>query len=335
VTTSWWERNRPAILLIALSITFAELLTGSTPVLTIFLSPLALPFLVALYGSGVLFVRELSLRWRTGWAGVVLLGVAYGVLEEAFATKTFFDPAPAHLLGVFGHFLGVNWVWAAELAVFHSVFSITLPILLVSVAFPRTAGLPFFGPRGLRVLALSLLVTGLFMFFAFDPSYPVAPWLLGAGLITIGAFVGAARRFGARLSALADRVRPRPAWVAWFAGGLFVWLFFADVWIGPALLRVPSLLIGIEILLVLLLGWVALGAVQGPDRPRRIVLLAAGLLSFSLVLASVLELVGDWGAAVPVALVVVFLFLLYRTQRRAKVQPAVSGSAPPTLRLPG
>lgn len=330
---TWWRRHRPAVLLVALSITFAELLTGSTPVLTLFLSPLALPFLVALYGSGVLFVRELSLRWRTGWAGVVLLGIAYGILEEGFATKTFFDPKTVGALGSFGHFAGVNWVWASELAVFHAVFSIALPILLVSVVFPQTVGRPFLGERGRRWLPVALLLTATFMFFAFDHYFVALPLVL-AGIAAILGFVLAAEWLGPRISSLATRVRPRPAWVAWASGGLFVWLFFANDWIGPTVLPVPSVLIVLEILLILATGVFALGAVKGPDQPRRIILLAAGLLSFLLVLATIEEFIGDWGAAVPVALVIVFLVLLHRNVRLRLRQPASWENPPPGVQLP-
>ena len=113
------RRNAPWLVLIVTSITFAEFLTGSTPVLVPLLDPLSALFLVGLYGAGVLLVREASIRWNKGWPTILLLGAAYGIAEEGLGTKTFFGPAGVGYLGVYGHFVGVNWVWAVELDLFH------------------------------------------------------------------------------------------------------------------------------------------------------------------------------------------------------------------------
>jgi len=43
-----------------------------------------------------------------------VLGAAYGVLEEGLMVKSFFDPNWMDLgvLGSYGLWMGVNWVWA-------------------------------------------------------------------------------------------------------------------------------------------------------------------------------------------------------------------------------
>src|SRR3989304_1928924 len=61
-----------------------EAITGSTPPLA-WLNPIQLLLNLWLYGTGVLVVRELSLRWRTGWPGILLMGAAYGIIEEGLA----------------------------------------------------------------------------------------------------------------------------------------------------------------------------------------------------------------------------------------------------------
>jgi probable HAF family extracellular repeat protein len=48
--------------------------------------------LTALYGSGSILIRELSLRWRKGWPSILALGAAYGIVEEGLMVKSFFDP---------------------------------------------------------------------------------------------------------------------------------------------------------------------------------------------------------------------------------------------------
>ena len=96
-----------------------EDLTGSSAVNAIFLNPIMFLFgIVAnlgLYGPGVLLIREAKVRWKKGWATVLLLGAAYGILEEGIALSTLFNPLanPVGQLGIFGHWVGVNWVWTA------------------------------------------------------------------------------------------------------------------------------------------------------------------------------------------------------------------------------
>jgi hypothetical protein len=88
---------------------------------------------------------EASVRWKKGLACVLLLGGAYGIVEEAFAAKTMTDPNQPFMgiLGVYGHWLGINWVPTAAFLLFHSVFSISFQILLVQLIFPHTNGQGF------------------------------------------------------------------------------------------------------------------------------------------------------------------------------------------------
>jgi len=93
---------------------------------------------LGLYGPGVILIREAKIRWNKGWASVFLLGAAYGIVEEGLALRTLFNPNSSVVgnLGVYGHWLGVNWVWTVGLVIFHAVFSIGLPIFVFGLAFP-------------------------------------------------------------------------------------------------------------------------------------------------------------------------------------------------------
>src|SRR5437667_292080 len=84
--------RRPLLALILLSPVIAEMLSGSTPPLE-WLNPIAALLLIWLYGAGVLVMRETAVRWKTGWPSILLLGAAYGIIEEALEVKSFFDPA--------------------------------------------------------------------------------------------------------------------------------------------------------------------------------------------------------------------------------------------------
>ncbi|RJS77070.1 hypothetical protein CW667_04190, partial [Candidatus Bathyarchaeota archaeon] len=128
----------PALVLFFLAPAIGELLSGSSPPLEFF-NPLTLLFLASLYGGGAIVVRELKVRWKKDFRTVLLLGAAYGILEEGLLVKSFFDPywMDLGILGVYGRWLEVNWVWTEMLIIYHAVFSISIPIILVELAYPE------------------------------------------------------------------------------------------------------------------------------------------------------------------------------------------------------
>jgi hypothetical protein len=102
------------------------------------LNPLAVLMVVVLYGGGALLVREAVVRSGRGWVALLVLGAAYGIVEEGLLCKSFFDPHWQDIgaLGEYGRWVGVNWVWSLGLTVYHAVFSIAIPIRLVELMFP-------------------------------------------------------------------------------------------------------------------------------------------------------------------------------------------------------
>jgi len=136
----------PAILtLYLLAPITGELLSLNTPPLTFLLNPGTFIFEPALYGSGALLIREIARRRGLGWPGILLLGAAYGVVEEGVFIQTWFIPSG---VDTYGRAFSVNWVWAMGLTVFHAVFSIAIPILLTESIFPQVADRPWLGRAG-------------------------------------------------------------------------------------------------------------------------------------------------------------------------------------------
>jgi hypothetical protein len=127
----------PVWVLFFLAPAIGELLSGSAPPAEFF-NPISLLLLSCLYGSGALLARELKVRWNKGYVSLFILGAAYGVIEEGLMVKTFFDPGWMDLgiLGVYGRWYDVNWVWAEWLTIYHAIFSIVIPITLTELAFP-------------------------------------------------------------------------------------------------------------------------------------------------------------------------------------------------------
>src|ERR1700738_3153424 len=126
------QRTWPALLVLYLLAPFiGEALSGSTPGL-MFLNPISLLFESALYGSGAILVRELVRRRGLSWVNILLLGFAYGILEEGLVVTSWFNPywPDLGILASYGRAFDTNWVWAVELTVYHAVVSITIPIVL-------------------------------------------------------------------------------------------------------------------------------------------------------------------------------------------------------------
>ena len=120
--------------LLVLSPIFGELVSGSSPPLEFF-NPFSLALFIGLYGCGALLIRELWVRWGRGLNRLILMGAAYGIIEEGLMVRSFFDPYwhDLDILGVYGRFSGVNWIWSLQLTIFHAIYSIIIPIVLVEV----------------------------------------------------------------------------------------------------------------------------------------------------------------------------------------------------------
>ena len=145
-------RKRPILLLLALSPGIPEYLSSSSPVSAVILNPGMFLFQIVanlgLYGPGVLLVREALVRWNKGWGSSLVLGAAYAILEEGIALSTMFDPnSSSRSLHGYGWWLGVNWVWSPSIMLFHAVYSITLPILILGMALPETNERSLLGKR--------------------------------------------------------------------------------------------------------------------------------------------------------------------------------------------
>jgi hypothetical protein len=278
---AWLGRNAPALTLFFLAPAVAELLTGSMPPVE-FLRETS-PLVIALYGCGALLIREAVRGWRKGYLSLLLLGIAYGVLEEGLFCKTFFDPHWAHLHPLAGHgrWLGTNWVWAIWMVLFHAVISIGVPILLVEVAFPmRRAERWVAGtwrPVLLGVLALDVLL-GYYRLSAFRPP---APHSLIAVALVLALVVTAGRLPGRASDAGVARQSARPIFL-WATGFLWMLLSALTFYGLPETPLAPPVTALIGLTITAAAGWVVLrlsGSMATWDDRGRF-LLGAGVLSF-------------------------------------------------------
>ena len=111
------------------------------------------------YGSAAVLIREVTRRAGRGWPTILLLGLAFGLIEEGLLTQSLFNP---HYLGLdllaYGHLgvLGIGLPWTIFVLTLHVVWSIATPIALVEGIWPGRD--PWFGRIGLGVvIGLTLL----------------------------------------------------------------------------------------------------------------------------------------------------------------------------------
>jgi hypothetical protein len=257
---SWLGLRRPAWFLLFLSPVVGELLSGSAPPVEFF-NPISMLVLVALYGGGAVIVRELTFRWSKGWRTILLLGAAYGIIEEGLMVKSFFDPNWMDLgvLGTYGRSLGVNWIWSLELTAYHMVISIAIPILLVNLLYPKETGRSWVSNRALSVLGGLFILDVLVGFFLLTPYRPpLVPYLGSLGMTIL--LIVLAKVLPTEFRLAESGKQRKPVWAGllafWGTTGLFliVWLTSASsmpatiaflilaAWIGLCLAGVGWLL---------------------------------------------------------------------------------------------
>ena len=281
---------RPILVLLLFSPGLVEYLSGSSPLTNLVLNP---PFFVfqvllnaGLYGPGVLLIREAKIRWKKGWATVLLLGLAYGILEEGIALSTMFNPTSSPVvssgLSGYGQYAGVNWVWASQIDIIHALFSISVPILLLDLTLPETQGRTLLSGRkipltfaiwGVDVVLLNIIVWKWAGFWAGVPS------IIGA-LLVISLFIAAARLVPRNLLApRSDLPHSRPAVLAVVGFLFYLGLVFSAA-ISKAQLLPPSVAIaGYLVVGAAALLWV-LWNIGRRQNERQVVALIGGLFIF-------------------------------------------------------
>ncbi|MEV7628285.1 hypothetical protein [Actinoplanes sp. NPDC089786] len=185
-------------------------------------------FFIPIYGGGALLIREVVRRTGGGIANLLLMGVAYGLVEEGLALQSLTSP---HLYGAAGwapRLFGLNTAYTEVNLVYHAVFSITIPILLVEF---RYGARPYLRRGGVITAGVvALLGAGLIRVVvppAEDPGYTMPP--LAALIIAVAAAAVV-------VAALKVRVGPaqifmeKPVPVVAGATALATFAFLAMIW---------------------------------------------------------------------------------------------------------
>ncbi|WP_328611531.1 hypothetical protein OG943_21255 [Amycolatopsis sp. NBC_00345] len=152
----------------------------------------AFPLLVPVYGAGVLLIRELACRAGAGWAGLLVLGVAYELAEDGLGLQALTSPH-LYTAAQWGRMLGFNITYWESQVGYHLVFSLLIPVALTGLIFKRHARRPYLGTFGLVgtavVFAAGLALAKVSIAGSQDPGYQT-PWPVVAALLAVIVVLG-------------------------------------------------------------------------------------------------------------------------------------------------
>lgn len=233
----------PVLVLIVLAPALAEVLLGNVLFNRTFVWQLMID--TVLYGSGAILVREVARRRHLGWLGIVVLALAYGVVEEGLVLQSLFNPHFPGLesLGSYGRLSGVNWFWAPYVLGLHTVWSITLPILLAELLFPRLQSRPWLGRVTLGIDAAVYVLICLFLWQAFRSysHFSASPVELIYTALLVVALVSLALFVVPRLAAAPGSGKAPVPWLVGLMAFLAAILFSGLFLFLPTLPGIPSL----------------------------------------------------------------------------------------------
>jgi hypothetical protein len=232
-------RNRRAALVLAvLAPLCAEVSLGTVPV------RMAWAWLVfaPIYSAGALFLREILRRTGGGYAGMLLLGVAYGLVEEGLVLQSLTSP---HLYGAaqWGpRLFGVNTAYTELNLVYHALFSVTIPVILVEYLFGRHGTAPYLRRGGVIAAGVIALLGAALLRVSVPPSEDPG-YTMPLGAVAVVALLAIAVVVLARRVPLkpARRWAAPPAPIVALAAAGAAFGFLALLWPMGSATRSPSM----------------------------------------------------------------------------------------------
>ena len=349
------RRSAPVLGLLVLAPVCAEYLYGydeSTGNLSELLWGLLI--LGPLYGGAALLIREAARCSGRGWPTMLLLGLAFGVVQAGLVDHSMFNPSyrdidfwDAIFAPTFVPVLGLSADLAVSFTIGHMIWSIGVPIAVIESLVPARATSPWLGRFG---TGLTVVAFGLAAWFVFDwhvtqeDFLPSGGQLLGAATVA-GGLVVAAFRLGRRVP---DQ---RVAVGHWHVGAVAFALLAAPLAVDIAVASAQGGLTGagasptapsfmsrwpgfaVHVALLATLAWcVALWSARAGWGPLHRLALAGGALLANVVTAFATEPIGDVSRTAKLAHnVVAVLFvvaLVAVAQRRLRTHAAAPQSVP-------
>ncbi|ERI07422.1 hypothetical protein HMPREF0083_04507 [Aneurinibacillus aneurinilyticus ATCC 12856] len=211
------KRLLPSVLLFFLAPVFGEYLLGNLTLSQIIL----VPFIAPLYGGGALLIREVTRRSGLGPATMLILGVAYGLIEEGLVDQMLFNRSyftgQEQISGTYMPALGMDaWLTIIVLAM-HAIWSTCIPIILVEALFPEFENKPWLNRKGLFFTAFIFIIGSVYLCYSSyleKKFFASAPELIGTVVVVI-VLITAAFTLCNRTRVLKTGFTPNP-WIAGF-----------------------------------------------------------------------------------------------------------------------
>jgi|SRR3989344_1829899 len=263
---------------------FAESIASTSTPWYLFLSPVILLLMSLLYGVSALVIRELWVRQKLGFGCFVLYGAIFASLNEGIVANTWFkertlDFTNAELV----RFGGVNWHLVVNHTIFHTLFSMLIPILLSFIIFPKLHRVTLLSTKWLSIccaLLLFIIVANL----APKDHIMVANFghRLGLSILLLtGAVLGSVISYTKGHSSTTRSYTSR---ALLFMGIGFSTIFIVSYFVTPNLLPGWSLVFSLALLILGMFGAFRIKNYISYDLPR-VIPLIAGLMLPSFVLS--------------------------------------------------
>lgn len=210
----------------------AEVLSQNVQLLT-FLQPVPFLLVTLTYGVAVLVIRELAVARKLNDAGLILLGLAYGILNEGVLAKTLTLPAgaPLHDFAGYGRIGPVQSGWSMFIVVWHALHSVFYPIVLTRWMFPVAASRPWFAAGRARWLlyVLLILVAGLYSLYFLNPVRS-DPAVFALYAVATAGLVAAALRLCKQRDAPPATEATQASWMPALLGGCMIIFYMFQFW---------------------------------------------------------------------------------------------------------
>ncbi|MFG2142220.1 hypothetical protein [Streptomyces sp. NPDC048650] len=216
--------RRRALALFLLAPLVGEYLLGNTAIT----SPFALLLFAPMYGGGALLIRESARRAGRAWPTIIVLAVAYALLEEGPIDMMLWNPSyggfdiGAAYSGTYLPGLGTSLQMLQDVLSVHTVWSICVPIALVEAFDSTSPPRPWLGRTGTALVAL-VFTAGIALLCVFQiegTGFVASPAQLAwsstaVATLTVGAFF-----VGRRTAPRRGTSAPCPRTVGWAAFGM-------------------------------------------------------------------------------------------------------------------
>jgi hypothetical protein len=244
-------RFKAILTLVLIAPVLTEIVSGNTPPHAL-LHPSIDLFLIAAYSLPLLAIREAAVRWRLRTAGIFLLGLAYGLLNEGLLAQTLVRCSHEPIANFDGYLCaaGINFSWTALILPWHALMAVIFPIALLGFWFPACAESAWLSKRAFAILAVVVGGGSAFLGLVRTPHFQMRIFLLAMALLV----ACAALLRGEDATALGSEMRKQAAFA--IGAAFYVAMFLGTIALASHKVR-AEYYFSVVALLLGTLGWIA------------------------------------------------------------------------------